>query len=198
MSDPIIPGEPAVMAAGTSTVNPPIYAPPTVFGTRTPSAVVLGIGLVLFLLPFLELRCNGVALGKFSGVQLATGFKIEVPGTNNTLTGRLQEVSQENGETRQHDGNPYALAALILSGVALGLAFSDRKAAVTVCGIAAALAAIALIVVMVDVKRQLAGEVVSDNGVLITIGFTPWFYISILAAITGAFFAFRRLRYLKT
>ena len=180
---------PAAPAAGPAYVYTP---PPSVFSARIPSAVTLSIGLLLFLLPFLEIRCNGIPIGKFSGVQLATGFRIEAPGTNNTLTAKLQEAAEQRGG-QQHDGNPYALAALILSALAVGLSFTSSRAGIAGSAIAAVLAAIALIALMVSLNNQLAGEVSTDDDVLVTIGFTPWFYISVVAALIGALFAYRRL-----
>ncbi|RYY57752.1 MAG: hypothetical protein EOO09_01475 [Chitinophagaceae bacterium] len=167
---------------------------PPVFSTKIPSTVVLAIGLLLFLMPFLEIRCNGMAFAKFSGVQLATGFKIEAPGTNETLTGRLQEVSGDKGKS--HGANPYAIAAILLTAAALALAFTRSRGTVTAGMVTAILAAAALIALMVDIRSQAGMEAGSQDGVLISVDLTHWFYLSVIAAIVGAVFCWRRLRYL--
>ena len=64
--------------------------------TKTPSVISFGVGLLLFFVPFLDIKCNGMILQKVSGVQLATGFKIEGPGTSNSLVGNLERLDNNN------------------------------------------------------------------------------------------------------
>ncbi|MET0635597.1 MAG: hypothetical protein ABWZ25_06190 [Chitinophagaceae bacterium] len=184
--------------AGDLSARPPLQpTAQSVLSTRVPSTIVYAVGVLMFLLPFIEIRCNSVPFAKFSGVQLATGFKIEAPGTNNTVVGRLEETSEGKGG-HQNDGNVYAIVALALSLLSLGLAFANARSGISGALITGILAGISLIGLMVNIKKEVATEVTTgDDGVVIGVFFTPWFYLAILAAFMGAFFCFRRLGYFK-
>ena len=180
--------------AGAGFQAPSAMKPVSVLSTKIPSTVVFGIGLLLFLMPFLDIRCNTVSIQKVSGIQLATGFKVEAPGSNNSIFGKLDglDTSDNKEPLSNKGGNPYAIAALLLSIASLALAFSSRKSAITGAMITGVLGGIALIGLMIDVKNAVGAETQGDEGIVIAVIFTPWFYISLLAALAGAFLCFRR------
>ena len=63
---------------------------PGIFGTKIPSSVAFGIGVLLFFMPFVDIKCNSMTLQKVTGAQLATGFEIKGPGSDNSLVGDFE------------------------------------------------------------------------------------------------------------
>jgi len=187
---------------------------PGIFGTKIPSSVVFGVGVLLFFMPFVDIRCNSMTLQKVSGVQLATGFQIKSPGPDNSLLGGVENMN--NGETKvttkgeKNEPNMLALAALGL-GVA-GLVFSLLNAKTGATGglITGILASVALIATMIDVKskvkaempdlrRRPKGEDLSGfdklgDSIYIAVDFTPWFYITVITFLAAAFFCYKRMQ----
>ncbi len=191
----------------------PVYTyekKPGLFATKIPSAVVLGIGVLLFFLPFIDIRCNGMSLATVSGVQLATGYEIKTG--SNSLMDNLPGDGKTSSAKEKRDMNPLALGGLLLGVLSLIVALVMKKSVVGV--ITSVLAAAALIGLMVDVKSQVnkelklpdaqavsegndffglnkLGQEVGDK-MSITVEFTPWFYIAVAAFLVGAFFCYKR------
>lgn len=199
---------------GASYIPPSATAPqPGIFGTKIPSSVAFGIGVLLFFMPFLDIKCNTMILQKVSGVQLATGFEIKSPGSDNTLVGSFEnmdkgDVKVNKGE--QKEPNILALIALILGVIGLILSLLNAKAGGAGGIITGILAAVALIATMIDVKSKLKaempglqnrarGESVSGfdklgDSIYIAIDFTPWFYIAVISFLVAAFFCYKRMQ----
>ena len=191
-------------------------APQTgIFNTKIPSAVMFGIGILLFFMPFVDIKCNSMTLQKVTGVQLATGFEIKGPGSDNSLVGDFNKMDKGEIEVNEKEGkndpNIFALIALGLGVIAFFLSLLDRKEAITGGVITGALAAVALIGVMIDLKRKVKVDIPeltkraidvdgSDrlgNDIYIAIDFTAWFYIAILAFIAATWYCYRRMQRMK-
>jgi hypothetical protein len=195
------------LAPATSTVMPGIL------GTKIPAAVAFGIAVLLFFMPFIEIKCNSMTLQKVSGAQLATGFKIKSPGSDNTLVGDFEKMDKgdSKGDRRgeENDPNIFALAALGLGIIAFVLSLIDKKEAITGGVISGILGAVALIAALIDIKRKVKMDVpkisnkAQDTGVTdfeklgdtfhIAVDFTPWFYLAVIAFAAGAWFCYKRM-----
>src|SRR5258705_791711 len=80
------------MDSNQTTANPaPAYVPASkgMFGTGIPSTVAFAIGVLLFFMPFIDIKCNSMSLQTVSGFQLATGFKMK-NSSNNSLFNDLK------------------------------------------------------------------------------------------------------------
>ena len=152
-------------------------------------------GVLLFLAPFIDIRCNDVSLQQVSGVGLATGFEIKTK--DNSLLGKLGAdddiIIKKSGK---RNGNVYALLALILgvSGVLMSLLkFRGRELWTIITGIGAAAALIGL---MIDVRSQLRVDLSlrnDDTNISLVVQFTPWYYLALIAFLVGAFLGYRSL-----
>jgi hypothetical protein len=190
---------------------------PGIFGTKIPSSVAFGVGVLLFFMPFLDIKCNTMVLQKVSGVQLATGFEIKSPGSDNTVIGGLENMSDDDAKLtkkgEKKEPNLLALAALILGVTGLVLSLLNAKTGGTGGIITGILAAIALIATMIDVKSQVKtgipdlrnrprGDNASEfdklgDSIYIAVDFTPWFYIAVIAFLVAAFFCYKRMQETK-
>lgn len=190
---------------------------PGLFGTKIPSSLAFGIVILLFFMPFLDIKCNSMVLQKVSGMQLATGFKIKSPGSDNSLIGGFENMNDDEAKAtakiEKKDPNFLALAALGLGILSLVLCLMNAKTGGSGGMITGILGGVALIATMIDVKSKLNAELpglqnkagrnavtgfdkLGDN-IYIAIDFTPWFYIAIIAFFTGAFFCYKRMQETK-
>jgi hypothetical protein len=195
------------------------YAPtsgsPGIFGGKIPSSVAFVAGVLLFLMPFIDIKCNNMSIQQVSGVQLATGFKTKNSSSDNPFLNDIKndkvdsEITKATTKTEKKDPNMYALIALGLGVLGLLLSFTNAKAAVggaMVTGIASAGAMVGL---MLDIKKKIKlpklegdndiskglgkiGDTITDSA-RITVDFTPWFYIAIIAFLAAAFFCYKRM-----
>ena len=212
----------------------PVYAPvpaaPDVFGTRIPSAVTFAIAVLLFFLPFVDIKCNGMKLQDVSGIELATGFKMkngssDMPYLNDVKPDGVDKaITKSATKTDNKNPNLYAMIALGIGVLGLGLCFVKNKMAAGGGVAAGVLAAGALIGLMIDIKREVKTGLFGDlanktkdatNGELpslekglnnignqfsdlkIAVDFTPWFYVAVIAFLTAAFFCYKRMSSMK-
>lgn len=205
--------------------TPPLYAPasaaPGMFGTKVPSTVTFAVVVLLFLMPFIEIRCNGMKLQSVSGLQLATGFKTEKSGAGD-FTDRSLTKATTNSD-KQHP-NLYAMAGLILGVLGLGLCLVNNRMATAAAMASAVLGVAALVGLLLDIKKQMRTGVFGDltektkdvssgnvpevdsginkigqglSDMKITVDFAPFFYVAIVAFAAAAFFCYKRMQSAK-
>ncbi len=165
--------------------------------TRGITSFSFAIGILLFFLPFLDIKCNDVSLQKISGIELATGFRIKTPGTDNSLFGDLKEkTSMDTGvKHEKKDPNVYALAALILAMAGLLTSFIKAKVGRFARMVAGILAAGAMIGLLLDIRNDIKKEGLGEEaGITVAVVFTPWFYVALVAFLAAAFFSFQQMR----
>src|ERR1700754_2405520 len=185
---PVTPSTPAI----------PIPPPSSrgIFGTGLPTSIAFVLGTILFLMPFVDLKCNNMIIERVTGLQLATGFKVEKQ-QNNSMFGNAETNLQSRSDDKLK--SDFALVALLLAVIAAVLSFLKFGNRAAVCAVAGILTVVALIGTAIDVKRQLSinlGEhKLNDNGLNMNFGgsadvinadFTGAFYFTILLFIAGA------------
>lgn len=197
----------------------PVASAPGILGTKAPSVISFTAIVLLFLMPFLEIRCNGMKIQSVSGLQLATGFKTENSGGGfggDTLTKTTTNTD------KQHP-NTYALAALALGVVGLILCLMNKKATAGGAMAAAVLGVAAMVGLYLDIKKQMNNGIFNelsrktkdtggeDTGVKdgfekigeglsnlsIKVDFAPVFYIVVVLFAVAAFFSFSRMRQMR-
>ena len=181
---------------------------PGIFTTKIPSAVTFGVGILLFFMPFVDIRCNSITLKKVTGLELATGFEIKGPGSDDTVVVDFERMDDNKADVhfseRKNDPNIFALVALAMAVFAFIFSLIDRKKALAGAVITGALTVAALIGAMIDIKRKVEvqiPEIISSSGysakakndMYISIHFTAWFYVAILAFIAATWFCYRRM-----
>src|SRR5262245_31752708 len=203
------------MDPNQTTAQPNTNPAPGVLGTKIPSSVAYVVGILLFFMPFIDIRCNNMSLQQVSGFQLATGFKMKNNSSDNSFlndwkTDKVDEgITKATTKTDKKEPNLYALVALGLGVLGLLLSFTNAKAAIGGALVTGVLSAGALIGLMLDIKKKIKLDLPkTDNGLgntldnigdkmAITIDFTPWFYVAVLAFLAAAFFSYRRMQSVK-
>ena len=180
--------------------NTPAPVIPGLFGTKIPSSVSFAVGVLLFFMPFLDIKCNNMSLQKISGVELATGFHIKSPGGNNSLLGNFEnsDVNKAENKGDKKDPNMFALIALVLGVAGFVASVLNHRAGGFGGMLTGALSAAAMIGLMMDIKSDIKKELLGGkDGVTIAVEFTPWFYIAIIAFLAAAFFCYKRIQSTK-
>ena len=148
------------------------------------SSIPFLLGVLLFLAPFIDIRCNNVSLQQVSGISLATGFEVRTNNENslfNNFKVKDDDLSFKNGGKRE--GNLYALLALIIGlagAVVLLLKFKSREILGIIAGIGSAAALIGL---MIDIRSQVKLDLSARTDfadISLVIAFTPWFYLAVM------------------
>jgi hypothetical protein len=193
----------------------PVYtAAPGIFGTKIPATVAFAVGVLLFLLPFAEIKCNSTTFANISGLNIA--LRKDWKPVSNGLQGKEGTGDKTSKSNSQEKGNSwiYAIAALGLGVLGLLLSFANVRSAAGGALITGILSAGALIGLMLDLKKWFNDGLAKDpmnktqegsdtlglnnignafNKIKPTLDFTPWFYIAVVAFLAAAFFSYRRM-----
>jgi len=204
---------------------PPIYSNAKatgVFGTKVPASVAFIAGVLLFFMPFIDIKCNSMSLQQVSGFQLATGFQMKNNSSGNSYFNDLkspeadQEITKGTTKTDKKGPNLFAMVALGLGVLGLLFSFTNAKAGIGLAMVTGILGTAALIGLMIDIKKKVKvdtpdmgggsgedmlglnkiGQQVSDK-VNITVDFTTWYYVAVIAFIAAAFFCYKRMQTLR-
>ena len=205
------------------------YAPaPTasgIFGTKIPSSVAFAVGILLFLMPFAELKCTSKADKENSGFSFSSSaFKITNSGLGLAMGsqwkvkmggfGSLMGDEKNSMSEKQDKQSPnvFAIAALALGVLGLGLSIAKLKSGNAIATVSGVLSAGALVGLMFDLKSKMKDMKMPSKGsggnednflrdmgdVTFKLGFTPWFYVAIVAFLAAAFFCYKRMQSSKT
>lgn len=184
---------------------------PSIFGSYIPSVAAFGVAILLFFMPFSELKCGGQTLAKKSGLNYALGQDFQLGG----MLGKEAKKDNSSDFSKEKKGNSQilAIAALGLGILGLVLCFGGSKATNSGGIVAGVLSAGAYIGLMIDQKSSFAASMKEDamsklggdgeDGALgdfgkslkgIQLDFSIWFYISIVAVLAAAFFCYKRMK----
>jgi hypothetical protein len=193
----------------------PVYAAPSrgMFGTGIPGTIAFAVGVILFFMPFIDIKCNSMSLQTVSGFQLATGFKMKNNSSGNSLLNDLKTddvdktITKTTTNSDKKDPNLFAMVAMGLGILGLLLSFAKAKAALGGAMVTGVASAAALIGMMLDIKKKIKLDMPKSTGktgdndltkglenIHLTVDFTIWFYVAVIAFLAAAFFCFKRMQ----
>ena len=170
------------------------------FRKKHTSSVAYLVGLLLFFLPFVQIKCNDMPFAENTGLGLAFGTDYKVTNGLNPLQGGLGNQDGEETVPSKEKGKMYVLALLALvSGLAgLGISLSNMRSGPAVNVAVGILAALCLITLMFQISADVKGETnkpdrVSDftDAVKVSVNYTFWFYLSVCSFFAAAFFSYK-------
>ena len=98
------------------------------FGTKIPSSIAFLLAILLFLLPFAEIRCNGAAVANNTGLGIATGAEWKEVVTKNIFGNGFQNnPSTNDSKVQKQDPNIFAIAALALGVIGAYCFFNTQR-----------------------------------------------------------------------
>lgn len=191
------------MKSQTSTVSYSNNDNNNFFRKKYTTTIAFSIGLVLFLLPFVQLNCGSVTMAENTGLGLATGssWNINGFGSPESILKELNK-SKSNSEREKLKIEPdwFLLLAMAFALVGIFVSVSNWKMRPLVAlstGILAALMLVAAIVHLKILIRSLIPATSKDDSLginfsgLVKVKFTVWYYFSMIAFITAAFFSYK-------
>ena len=167
-------------------------------GTKIPSSIAFLLGILLFLLPFAEIRCNGAAVANNTGLGIATGTEWKEVVTKSIFGNGFQSNPSTNeSKVQKQDPNVFAIAALALGVIGVLIAFLTPKGGGTFNLFVGALAAVSLIAMLIDLRSKAksdnsikSSDLDFNAGVVVTVDGTGWFYFTIILFILGGIFSY--------
>lgn len=178
----------------------PATADSNFFKKKYTSSVAFLVGLLLFFLPFVEVKCNNMPFAENTGLGLALGTDYKVTGQMKSLQDGFDNAKQEE-KTSKEKGKLYvlALAALVLGLIGLFVSLSNNSMRSSISMIIGPLAALCLIIVMIQINREVKEQVgmpgkIGDisNAAKVTVDFTLWFYLSVCSFLAAAFLGYKQ------
>lgn len=177
----------------------PTTAESNFFQKKHTTSVAYLVGLLLFFLPFVEIKCNNMPFAQNTGLGLAFGTDYKVTGQ----MGSLQDPGNKDNETKtsREKGKMYVLAlmALVLGVIGLFVSISNNPSRSTISMITAPVAALCLVIVMIQISSDVKGQVKApgktddlSNAVKVTVDFTFWFYLSVCSFLAAAFLGYKQ------
>ena len=167
-------------------------------GTKIPSSIAFLLAILLFLLPFAEIRCNGTAVASNTGLGIATGTEWKEVVTKSIFGNEFQNNPSTNeSKVQKQDPNIFAIAALVLGVIGVLIAFLTPKGGGKFNLFVGALAAISLIAMLIDLRSKAksdnsikSSDLDFNAGVIVTVDGTGWFYFTIILFILGGVFSY--------
>lgn len=198
--------QPTEQPTSVSTTQTTVAAVPAMLKTKMPSTIAFAVGILLFFLPFSEIKCGGSTIMSKSGLSYSMGS--DWKSTNALGNEGMKEMSSKTKNGNEGMAQVLAIAALALGILGLALCFSNVKPAFAAGTFAGVLAASSLIGLMFEVKKWFKKGLANDVADKISGGgsdfenlskmqpalaFTTWFYIAIIAFLAAAFFCYKRM-----
>jgi hypothetical protein len=195
----------------TNPVNVPASTVPGIFETKIPSTIAYVVGVLLFFMPFVDIKCNNMSLQEVSGIQLATGFTMKKNGADNSFLNdmKMDKTEGATAKSDKKDPNIYALIALALGIIGIILSVTNARAASGAAMVTGIASAGALIGLFIDIKKQVKLDMPDSGGDIskgiedigrtvtdkmnISVDFTPWFYIALISFLAAAYFCYKRM-----
>ncbi len=185
-------GTPAIAPVSSST------SPAGLFGTKIPSSIAFLLAILLFLLPFAEIRCNGTAVANNTGLGIATGAEWKEVVTKSIFGNGFQNNPSANeSKVQKQDPNIFAIAALALGVIGALIAFLTPKGGGKFNLFVGALAAVSLIAMLIDLRSKAksdnslkSSDLDFNAGAGVTVDGTGWFYFTIILFILGGVFSY--------
>jgi|GEM_PF-1674695 len=213
------------MDTATTPIQPisPAITPaprPGVLGTSLPSSVAAIAALLMFLLPFAELRCKstsdkndlgGLTFNSSSGAAFTnTGLGLAIGSQWKANLGAFGPFADKNDmSSRKQDPNTFALVALILAAAAVAFTFIRQKGGIVLTLLAALGSVAALVGLFFDLRSKVSKVPSGSPGsgdsndpfnidqykdVGLEIAFTPWFYACAVLLLATVWLSYRRYK----
>jgi hypothetical protein len=172
------------------------------FGGNIPSAVAFLVGILLFLLPFAEVKCNGTALANNTGLGIAMGSDWKELVTKNMLgVSDRTETTEKREYTKSHDPNIFAIIALALGVIGFLVAVIAVARKWNINFYIGLLAAASLVAMLIDLRSKAKSDTSlnsSDVGLnvsmKVTVDGTAAYYIAIIVFIAASILSLQRSR----
>lgn len=134
------------------------------------------LGILCFILPFMDISCSGEKVMSFTGVQLVTGAEMENPMSD---------------ETEKIPPNTAAIMALVALGLGVVFSLGATRNGAIFAAIAGAVAFAAMLIMKTNLDAELLK---GADGMPIFAEYKAGFWGVCIAALVGAVLSFMRMK----
>lgn len=172
------------------------------------STITYAVGLLLFLLPFFDIKCNNVTMAELSGLSMATGGSANVSSDLKQMQNKFGDQSDDSqgSFTAKTKGSNHlfitALVALLLGilGLVLSLINKGRGQQLNfVVGVLGLLALVASWIEATSYVRTNMQTVAGENSAavypgIVNFGINPtfWFFLCLICYGASAYIAYKK------
>jgi hypothetical protein len=175
---------------------------PGLFGTKIPATAAFLIAILLFLLPFAEIKCNNTAIANNTGFGIALGSDWKELASKNLFgNGFGNDTTTDDKKFQKQDSNIFAKIALGLGILGLLIALLAPRSGGKINLIIGLLAAVSLIAMLIDLRAKArsdnsvkSSDLGINAGVSIIVEGTGWFYFTIILFILAGIFSYLRIK----
>jgi hypothetical protein len=179
-----------------------VTSSPGLLGTKIPATAAFVLAVLLFLLPFAEVRCNGTPIANNTGLGIAIGSEWKEVMSKSFFGNDFNHNSENPGQSNEHkkqDPNKFAIVALALGIIGVVIALVVPKGGGVMNVLVGVLAAVSLIAMLIDLKSKTkpddsvrSSELGINTDTIIRVDGTAAFYLSILLFLLAALFSWQR------
>lgn len=170
------------------------------FRKRHTNTISFAVGILLFLLPFAEVKCGSVTLVGNTGIGLVMGtpWKTAMGLGDNEYFNKLKGPSEKTTREMLTAGpNVFAILALVFAAAGVAVCFSNHRTRSMAGMSTGILAALMLIALLIQYKLAMNSALSSsedtkdiDMSKLVKLKFTTWYYLSLASFAAAAFFSY--------
>jgi len=186
----------------TATPQPPVTSSPGLLGTKIPATAAFVLAVLLFLLPFAEVKCNGTPIANNTGLGIAIGSEWKEVMSKGIFGNDFNHNSDNTGQSNEHkkqDPNKFAIVALALGIIGVVIALLVPKGGGLTNVLVGVLAAVSLIAMLIDLKSKTkpddsvrSSELGINTDTIIRVDGTAAFYLAIILFLSAALFSWQR------
>jgi amino acid transporter len=188
------------------TTEPAFTAPAPsrgIFGTGMPSTIAFAVALLLFLLPFAEIKCGGTAFLNKKGIDFALNKEWN---TAKSLGNDMFKDGEKKPSKNEGSAPIFILVAIALAVVGIGVSLIRSKGGATLTALTGVAGVASLVGFMIMLKSWFDTEMAKDaadkakdatsgfGDVKLSLDFTVYLYLTIAAFLVAAIFAFLRMQ----
>lgn len=133
------------------------------------SPAIFGIALICFLLPWVNVSCQGQKVASFTGIQLVTGTTVEEP----QMFGPKKE--------KKVNGEPLAILTFLAVITGLVLGFLKNKKGATISAVVGGIGTIILLLL----KSKLDNDVLRETGGMLQLDYGIGFYFTLILFLSA-------------
>ena len=182
------------------------------FKSRSISNGTYILALLLFFMPFINIKCNDRPLASITGKDLVMGYDSKKALKNSMFKNfpeqdktksidqsekdkSLEEESSDSDEEKAFKDvekpNPLAIASVLMCLIGIIFSFIKTRVAVLTAAIAGALSCVLLIFIFLSMFPKMHELDAGLNYLSMSVSFSFWFYLCIIVLGIGSYFAHR-------
>lgn len=168
------------------------------------SSISLIVGLLLFLLPFAEMKCMGIKLLSNTGIGIARGSEWQVLESRNRVSKKINEkMETKDGKNLLKDRpNIFLLVAMASAIFGIGMTYASQPWKYRAGMWSGIVCCVMMVAMMIQLRFEMKAGMNKipdkDNELgagfknIVQLKFTIWYYLSLIGFALAAYFNYKK------